>query len=282
MTKAKDKRFSISSIIAVISAITAVASAIFAYHQTTILRKQLHVHVQPKISIDLNFYKRGYFQPVVTIRNLSPIKIVSLGADYQFLNFSKSKKRFVWQGSSLTTKQFFQNYPLYEKKLEPNDFVSAELGDVIAGEREKHTGNIFIFVIFVVYYRESDMEKFNRKEVFFWEDGKLFTYSDFISNPNYEDMLMTIQETEPPSKESFKNVPGDTLIKKFNEIRKVSESKDTDRVKESEKKVPQSQSHHGTSVYYILMSKIFFLDGNPRFQSVTLDCWVWLPILTCR
>jgi hypothetical protein len=154
------------------------------------------------------------------------------------LNFGKSKKKFVWQGFSLTHEQFFPKYPLYEKKLESNDFVSAELGDVIAAEPEKNTGNIFIFVIFCTYYRESDMEKFDRKEVFFCEDGKVFTYSDFLSNPNYENMLMTIEETEPPLKGSFKNVSGDILMKKFNEIRKGRESKDTIKVKESVKKGP--------------------------------------------
>jgi len=239
MSRAKDSRLSISTIIAVISAITATASALFAYHQTTILRKQLHLHIQPEISIGLNLYKNGYLQPVVTIRNLSPINIVSLGADYQFLNFSKSKRKFVWQGSSLTTEQLFQRYPLYEKKLEPNDFVSAELGDVIAAEREKHTGNIFIFVIFGVYYRESDMQKFSRKEAFFCEDGRILTHSEFLSNPNYEDMLMTIGKTEPPPTKSFENVPGDLLVQKFDEIRKGMGSKDTGQVKESVKENPK-------------------------------------------
>lgn len=238
MGRTKDKRFSISTIIAVISAITAVASAFFAYHQTNILRKQLHGHIQPKISIDLNLYDKNYLQPVLTIRNLSPISIVSLVADYQFFNFNKSKREFVYRGSSLTTEQFFQRYPLYEKKLEPNDFISAELGDVITAEREKNTGNIFIFVIFCTYYRESDMEKFNRKEVFFCEDGKIFTHSDYLSNPNYEDMLMTIREIEPHLKESFKNVPGDLLVKNFNQIRKGPESKDTGQVKKSVKESP--------------------------------------------
>jgi hypothetical protein len=59
-------------------------------------------------------------------------------------------------------------------------------------------------------------------------------------------MLITIQETEPPSKESFKSVPGDTLMNKFNEIRKVAESKDTDRVKESEKKGPPTPEPPGS------------------------------------
>ena len=238
MRRSKDKRFSISTIIALISVSIAAASALFVYHQTTILRKQLHVNIQPKINIDLNLYEKGYLQPVLTIRNLSPISIVSLRADYQFLNFSKSKRKFVYQGSSLTNEQVFQRYPLYEKKLEPNDFVSTELGDVIAAEREKNTGNIFIFVIFYAYYRESDMEKFKSNEVFFCEDGKIFTHSEFLSNPNYEDMLMTIRETESPSNESFKNVPGDLLVKKFNEIRKGLGSKDTDQVKESVKESP--------------------------------------------
>lgn len=237
-SRTKDKRFSISTILSVISLIIAAASALFVYHQTTILRNQLHVHIQPKISIDLNLYEKGYLQPVLTIRNLSPISIVSLGADYQFLNFSKSRREFVYLGSSLTNEQFFQRYPLYEKKLEPNDFVSAELGDVIAAEREKNKGNIFIFVIFCAYYRESDMEKFNRKEVFFCEDGKIFTNAEFLSNPNYEDMLMAIRETEPPLKESFKSVPGDLLTKKFNEIRKGLGPKDTGQVMESIKESP--------------------------------------------
>jgi len=243
MSKAKNKRFSFTTTIAVISAIAAVASALFAYYQTTVVRKQMYVHIEPKVSLDLNIYnyKKRYLQPVLIIRNLSPINIVSVGADYQFLNFSKSQRKFVWKGSSLTGDQLFQRYPLYEKKLEPNDFIAAELGDVIEAKKEKTLGNVFIFVIFCDYYRQSDMQKFSRREVFFYVDGRLLRHSQFLSDPSYDDIFTTVQNAEPTSHESLDDMPGDLILNKFNEIKKGMGSKETSPSKESLKKSPAKQ-----------------------------------------
>ncbi|MDY0188154.1 MAG: hypothetical protein RBR16_09545 [Syntrophus sp. (in: bacteria)] len=78
--------------------------------------------IEPKVRVDPDLYhsKMRYVQPVIIIRNLSQIDIVSSGAYYQLVTFSKSKKKFVWQEAFIADDPFFKRQPLYEKKLEQN------------------------------------------------------------------------------------------------------------------------------------------------------------------
>ena len=87
---------SVSTAIAFISALAAIASAFFSCNQYQMQSKQLHLHIRPEVGIGLSIYKnkeRGYFQPVLSIRNRSPVAVLSLSADYQFIQFDKATKK---------------------------------------------------------------------------------------------------------------------------------------------------------------------------------------------
>ena len=207
---------SVSTIVSVLAAIAAIISALFAYNQNKMVRRQLNLHISPEISIDLNiFEKHGYFQPVLSIRNESPINIISLSSDYYFFHFDKSDKKFSYQGSSLTEEQFFQRHLLYQKKLESNDFCVAELGDVISVKANEFLGSIFIYIIFSNYYRESDMKRFDNKRIFIFENGKIYQHTDFMNHTDYVNILPILNVSRPPDFCSFKNISGDILLDHF-------------------------------------------------------------------
>lgn len=209
-------RISVSTIVSILAALAAIFSAFFAYNQNKMVRRQLNLHISPEISIDLNIFKKhGYFQPVLSIRNESPINIISLSADYYFLHFDKTDKKFSYQGSSLTDEQFFQRHLLYQKKLESNDFCVAELGNVISAKTNEFSGSIFIYIVFSNYYRESDMKPFDNKRIFIFEDGKIYKHTDFMNHPDYENILPILSIPQPPDFGSFKNISGDILLDYF-------------------------------------------------------------------
>jgi hypothetical protein len=111
------KRISVPTSIAVISAVAAIASAFFSYNQNQVLRTQLHLHVRPEVAIGLSVLKKeSYFQPVLTIRNQSPVNVVSLSADYQSYQYNKATKRLRDQPtSSLTDEQSFKGHVVFQK-----------------------------------------------------------------------------------------------------------------------------------------------------------------------
>lgn len=206
------KRISIPTTIAVISAVAAIASAFFSYNQNQVLRKQLHLHVRPEVAVGLSILKKeAHFQPVLTIRNQSPVNVVSLSADYLFFQYDKATKRLRDESiSCLIGEQSFKGHVVFQKKIEANDFVTAELGTVISTAPTK--GSIFVFVVFSTYYRASDMERFDNRKVYFFEDGKIFDQASFMAHPAYESIFPLINTVRPPDLDSPENLPAETLL----------------------------------------------------------------------
>jgi hypothetical protein len=208
------KRIPLSTLIAVISAFAAIASAYFSYNQNQIQRKQLHLHVRPEVTINLSVFKKEeYFQPVLSFRNKSPVNILSLSANYLFLQFDKATKRFRDKLSLFLSKeQVFQGYVLFQKKIEPNDLVAAELRDVICASPTPQS--IFVFVVFSTHYREGDMERFDNRRIYFFDSGKIFDQADFIAHSDYDKMFPLINTVRPPDFSSLAGMWGELLLQK--------------------------------------------------------------------
>jgi hypothetical protein len=90
--------------------------------------------------------------------------------------------------------------------------VTAELGSVISTAPTK--GSIFVFVIFSTYYRESDMERFDNRKVYYFQDGKIFDQASFMAHPAYENIFPLINTVRPPDFGSPENLPAATLLNK--------------------------------------------------------------------
>jgi hypothetical protein len=235
------KKISVPTAIAVISAVAAIASALFSYNQNQVLRKQLHLHVRPEVAIGLSVLKKeAYFQPVLTIRNQSPVSVASLSADYQFFQYDKATKRLRDQPtSSLTGEQSFKGHVLFQKKMEANDFVITELGNVISTAPTKRS--IFVFVIFSTHYRESDMERFDNRKLYFFEDGKIFDQAGFMVHPDYETIFPLINMVRPPDLGSPENLPAETLLHRTKEEHNSVKTKTEKTKNQDDSRKPPSE-----------------------------------------
>lgn len=188
----------ITTAISVICALAAIFSAYYAYHQSKITSRQLYLHITPEIATRLHFMKKnGSFRPVFSVRNRSPINISSVAVDCSFLVFSKSKQKFIsaWSGF-LSGEQCSERHFIYLKQLEPNDFHVAKVAVEIAPKEE--SDEIYAFLVFSSYYRESDMKRFDKRDVYFFENGKGFEHSEFTGHPDYEKMISVLTSTQPP------------------------------------------------------------------------------------
>jgi hypothetical protein len=224
-------KLQISTVIAVLSAIAAVASALFSCQQTRALTSQLHLHIEPEVEIGFSFLdKHQTFQPIISLRNASPINVVSLSADYVFLRFNKNTNTISWQGSLLPPEQYLQGHLIFEKKLEPNDYVARETGDVLSSDNELNEDDIFIFAVFSFYYCEPDMKCFNKRIFFFVEKGKVIQHPNFINHVNYKDIAPILNGIEPPSFGSLHGAPGEFLLKRGQKNSSDSETEQNNKI----------------------------------------------------
>ena len=239
------KRIPLSTTIAVISALAAIASAFFSYNQNKMLRHQLYLNIRPEVSINLSIFKKNnYFQPLLSVRNQSPVDILSLSADYQFFQFDKATKKFRDQVTSfLTTEQLFQRHVLFQKKLEPNDLVAAELSNVISVIPSQNPRSIFVFVVFSTHYREGDMERFDIKKIFFFEGGRVFQQADFMSHPDYERIFPLINTVRPPDYGSLGDMDAELVLENLKGNKKNAEPESgSTKNKNATRKLPPKPS----------------------------------------
>ena len=198
----------ISPWLSILSIIVAIFAASISYNQYQLVKKQMYLHIGPDVNIKLTTHiKNGYYQPVLLIRNLSPINISSLKANYLFLKFNKSTKVIDDAWTTLTQEQFDQSNLIFRKRLEPNDYCSAETGNVIGVKSETIKSNIFIYLTFLTFYRESDMKRFDIKKIYFFDDGKIFEHKDFINHPDYERIIETIKLAQLPEHDTLRYIP---------------------------------------------------------------------------
>jgi hypothetical protein len=137
------------------------------------------------------------------IRNLSPINISSLKANYLFLKFNKSTKLIDDAWAALTPEQNEQSNLIFRKRLEPNDSCSGETGSVIGVKSEAMKSNVFIYLIQLTFYRESDMKRFDMQKIYLFEDGKILEYKDFMNHSDYDKIIESVKLFQVPQFDTF-------------------------------------------------------------------------------
>jgi len=198
----------ISPWLSIISILIAIFAVFITYSQYQLAKKQMFLHVAPDVNIKLTTYiKRGHYQPVLFVRNLSPINISSLKANYLFCIFNKSTKQIDSGWTALTPEQYEQSNLIFRKRLEPNDYCSAETGTVIGIKSDKIESAIFIYLIHLTFYRESDMKRFDMQKIYFFENGKIFEHKDFMSHPDYDKIIETIKWAQIPQFDTLGDIP---------------------------------------------------------------------------
>ena len=130
------------------------------------------------------------------------------------LYFPHDLIQVVWSDKvELTSEQSLQAHVLFQKKIEPNDVVAAELGNVISDSPTPKS--IFVFVVFSTYYREGDMERFENRSTHFFDNGKVFDLAGFMPHPDFDKISPFINTVRPPDWASLiRDLPAEMVIHK--------------------------------------------------------------------
>ena len=188
------KRGWASIVISFFALLISALSAYYAYDQSQTAKRLSFQHINPKIKIDLEYPTKvknsklevNYNNPEYIITNTGPISITSLTLDYRCFLYNKPLDKIT---SVIYMSGPHYEHILFKKKLEPSDSVKEQLPGF-----QEHVPNTYIgaFVFNAKYYRSSDLEEYDRREIFFIQDNQIHRHADFISSPYYGAIMKAI------------------------------------------------------------------------------------------
>lgn len=189
--------------ISFLSLAVACFSVYFSWKQINDFEKTAHFNVTPNISCTMRFplnFKSTYSpkqdrNPEVQFLNQGPIKVVSFSVLHEMFTFDpKNGDLLAWSG----TKQEQHEYIVFESDLE---VAIAKKEPLLA------TTGLGVYVFYLSYYRESDMQRFTKREIFLVEGSNILDHNKFKSHPLYKKILMRLELfTDPDSTLSKRNL----------------------------------------------------------------------------
>jgi hypothetical protein len=132
--------------------------------------------------------------PWVVVKNDGPISIVSLGVTHELFSFDKIKNNITNKiGITNPTNDIGGNYVIFKNILNPKEFVTLPLSK-ISYELDEYnrTYGISAYVFDLDYYRPSDMKHYNKRAVFFYDNGTVYRDRDFTNNSYYRSIMKGI------------------------------------------------------------------------------------------
>ena len=154
--------------------------------------------IEPDISISMEYpinvendkVYRNTRNPDVIIKNNGPVKAVSLSCNIKIFVYN-TNKRNITQFIDQKFKGF--EYTVASRILEAFDEVrQSSIG--IHGENL-----LAVYVVEIIYYRNSDMKKFISKKYFFAEKDKIIEERDFKTDERHSQLIEQIQAFDPNS-----------------------------------------------------------------------------------
>ena len=194
----------IITVATVVIAVATVVSLIIAIKKCSTEKGLTHQHVRPDISVSMEYpikveedkTYRDTTNPDVIIRNNGPIKAVSLSDDVKIYTYNTEQKEIV-NYADFGVEGF--GHEISAKELEPFDHIKhSTIG--VSGKNV-----IAVYVIDVVFHRESDMERFTLNDIFFTQNKDICSNVEFAKNEHYANIIQKIKEFDPtdPKKRKF-------------------------------------------------------------------------------
>jgi len=132
--------------------------------------------------------------PWVVVKNDGPISIVSLGVTSELFSFDKIKNNITEKmGITDPANDFGGNYGIFKNTLIPKESVSLPLAR-FSDKRDEYnkTYAISVYVFDLDYYRPSDMKYYNKRVIFFYDNGTVYRDRDFMNNSYYRSIMNCI------------------------------------------------------------------------------------------
>lgn len=164
------------NIISFFALIVAVISLAISLRSCQLVEVTNYLHIIPQLEVS---YLQNENSDFLVLRNKSPIDIISLSVNYRAYGFDKEQNRYriVMAGGKNIIDDLWENW-IYKTKLAPNKIVSEFLGELSSGSKSPQGKFIVVRVFNIVYYRPSDMSRFEKREIFFLDGGKIYSYNE--------------------------------------------------------------------------------------------------------
>jgi hypothetical protein len=174
------------SLLALVVSLASLALGIMSF---TFSRGLAHLHMEPTVKCLFDFPNDA--NPVLLVTNNGDIAVASLSVTHSFYVFNKSTLDLSAAGQS---GNLFRDDVLYREELRPADYVSLELVRF-----DPVDGFIGVYVFDLKFYRQSDMRSFCRREVFYVDEGRVYSRSEFMKTTSYRPIMEQIELLQMPT-----------------------------------------------------------------------------------
>lgn len=148
------------------------------------------LHLEPFVNCFLE--KADNNELRFSVKNDGPINALLLSVGYYELMYYPEKE--------IISVMAMQNTPLskvpgenwlYSKNLKPNDSESR----LVTDNRNQERNYIFIYLLKLRYYRESDMKLFTKESIFFADRNNIYSHDEFKERPDYKHIRLQMEIT---------------------------------------------------------------------------------------
>jgi len=153
-----------------------------------IARSLAHSHIEPTVKCLFDLPEDG--NPVFLVTNNGDIPAVSLAIAHNLYVFDKATLELTMSSQA---GNLFTDDMIYREELKPTEYVSQEL--LWVGPVEEL---IAVYLFNLRYYRETDMQRFDRQETFFVDDGQVYSHSEFRRTTSYRPIMAEIERAQMP------------------------------------------------------------------------------------
>ena len=152
-------------------------------------RQLAHLHMEPTIKCMFDFPDTG--NPVFLVTNTGDIPVVSLSVAHNLYVFDRTTLELMTVAYS---GNLFSDDMIYQEELKPTEYVNQDLvrfdpvDDIIA-----------VYSFNLRYYRELDMHRFDREEIFYVDGGQVYDQLEFMQTSSYRLIMEQIEQFQMPS-----------------------------------------------------------------------------------
>jgi hypothetical protein len=114
--------------------------------------------------------------PEITITNAGPIKAVAFSVDLKSYLFDKPLGVIE---SEVESRMETHGHFIFEKEVQPADEIKEQVNGYL------YQNKIAIYIFSLKYYREADMQVFNRQDMFLMDNYEILPEKDYTTNTNY-------------------------------------------------------------------------------------------------
>ncbi len=172
--------------------LVSIISLFISYKAYQLSESTNHLHIIPNIELT---YIQDKNSDHLVIKNKSPVEIVSLSINYKAYGFDKERNEYkiAAAGNKNIFDDLGENW-IYKDKLGPNESINEYLGELSSGSESPSKQLIIARVFDITYFRPADMNKFQKRSVFFIDGNTIYSYAEAMKTKHLTRPVQKLDE----------------------------------------------------------------------------------------